>query len=65
MTYKTWRVFHGILALLLVAFAAWHAMDLGRHFNLAMSILIFLLTAGGILYAVVNLPLKYFIIGIN
>jgi len=49
MKYKTWRVFHGILALLLIAFAAWHAIDIGRHFNLAMSILISLLTTGGIL----------------
>lgn len=47
MTYKTWRVFHGILALLLVAVAAWHAMDLGRHFTLALSILIILMTTGG------------------
>jgi len=49
MKYKTWRVFHGILALLFIAFATWHAIDLGRHFNLAMSILITLLTTGGIL----------------
>ena len=49
MKYKTWRVFHGILALLLVAVAAWHAIDLGRHFNFAMSILILFLTTGGIL----------------
>ena len=46
MTYKTWRVFHGILALVFVAVAAWHAIDLGRHFNLAMSILITLMTTG-------------------
>ncbi len=49
MKYKTWRVFHGILALLFIAVAAWHAIDLGRHFNLSMSILISLLTTGEIL----------------
>jgi len=49
MKYKTWRVFHGILAVLFVAVAAWHAIDLGRHFNLSMSILISLLTTGGVL----------------
>jgi predicted ferric reductase len=47
MTYKAWRVFHGLLALLLVAVGAWHAIDLGRHFTLAMSILIILMTTGG------------------
>jgi len=49
MKYTTWRVFHGILAMLFVFVAAWHAMDLGRHVNLAMSILISMLAAGGFL----------------
>ncbi len=49
MKYKTWRVFHGILAMLFISIAAWHVIDLGRHSNLAMSILISMLTAGGIL----------------
>jgi predicted ferric reductase len=49
MKYKTWRVFHGILAMLFISTAAWHAIDLGRHSNLAMSIFISMLTAGGIL----------------
>lgn len=47
--YKTWRVFHGILAILFIFIAAWHVIDLGRHSNFAMSILISVLTAGGIL----------------
>lgn len=49
MRYKTWRVFHGILALLFIFIAAWHVIDLGRHSNPAMSILITILTAGGAL----------------
>ena len=49
MKYKTWRVFHGILAMLFISIAAWHVIDLGRHSNLTMSILISMLTAGGIL----------------
>jgi len=49
MKYKTWRVFHGILAVLFIAVAAWHAINLGRHFNLPLSILISLLTTGGVL----------------
>jgi predicted ferric reductase len=50
MKYKTWRVFHGILAVVFIAVASWHAIDLGRHFNLAMSILILFLTTGAILF---------------
>jgi len=49
MKYKTWRVFHGILAMLFLSVAAWHVIDLGRHSNLVMSIFISMLTAGGIL----------------
>lgn len=49
MKYKTWRVFHGILAMLFISAAAWHVIDLGRHSNLALSIFISMLTAGGIL----------------
>jgi predicted ferric reductase len=48
MTYKTWRRWHGILAVVFIAVAAWHAIDLGRHSNLAMSSLIVLLTAVGV-----------------
>jgi len=47
--YKTWRVFHGILAMLFISIAAWHVIDLGRHANLAMSIFISMLISGGIL----------------
>jgi len=49
MKYKTWRVFHGILAMLFISTAAWHVIDLGRHSNSAMSILISMLTAVGVL----------------
>ena len=48
MKYKTWRIFHGIVAILFISVAAWHVIDLGRHSNLAMSIFITLLTTGGI-----------------
>ena len=47
--YKSWRVLHGILAMLFVSIAVWHAIDLGRHASLAMSIVLSMLTAGGIL----------------
>jgi len=49
MNYKSWRVLHGILAILFVFTAVWHAIDLGRHASLLMSLLFCALTAGGIL----------------
>ncbi len=47
--HTTWRVFHGILAVLFIAAAAWHVIDLGRHSSLAVSIFITILSASGIL----------------
>ena len=47
--YTTWRIFHGILAVLFIAAATCHVIDLGRHSSLAMSIFITILTASGIL----------------
>lgn len=49
MSYKSWRLLHGILAILFVSTAVWHAIDLGRHASRSMSMLFCLLTAGGIL----------------
>ncbi len=46
--YKSWRVFHGILAIAFISAAAWHAIDLGRHADLAMSTYIILLAAFGV-----------------
>ena len=48
MEYKTWRVFHGIVAILFIFVAAWHVIALGRHSSLAMSIFITLLTTCGV-----------------
>lgn len=56
MTDNTWRRWHGILAVVFMAAGAWHAIDLGRHSSLAMSVLIILLTLAG-----VRLWLKNFI----
>ncbi len=58
MKYKTWRVFHGVLAILFVSIAAWHVIDLGRHSSLAMSILIGMLTAGGVFFLLRTYTLK-------
>ena len=48
MTYKTWRRWHGILAVVFIVAASWHAIDLGRHSSLAMSGLIILLSTVGV-----------------
>ncbi|BBO67913.1 hypothetical protein DSCA_18430 [Desulfosarcina alkanivorans] len=48
MTYRTWRRCHGILAVVFITAAAWHAVDLGRHSNLSMSGLIILLATVGV-----------------
>ena len=48
MTYRTWRRWHGILAMAVIIAAAWHAVDLGRHSSMAMSGLIVLLTTVGV-----------------
>ena len=58
MRYKTWRIFHGILAILFAAVAAWHAIDLGRHSSPAMSILIIALTVAGVLLLVITYTSK-------
>lgn len=49
MKYKTWKIFHGILAILFVSSATWHAIDLGRHTDLPMSIFMIILAASGAL----------------
>ncbi len=49
MKYKTWRLLHGILSALFISLATWHAVDLGRHTDRPMSILMIALAAGGVL----------------
>ena len=49
MKYKTWRTFHGTLAVFFIGIATWHAVDLGRHTDLAMSIYMIVLAVSGVL----------------
>lgn len=61
MKYQTWRTLHGVLALMSVASAGFHVVDLGRHINITMTVFIVLLLAGGIYlllknYVIKNLP---------
>lgn len=48
MKYRSWRLFHGILSICFIIIASWHAINLGRHIDLPMTILIIILAAGGI-----------------
>lgn len=48
MSYLTWRVFHGILSIAFITLATWHAIDLGRHTDKAMSVFMVIMAAGGV-----------------
>jgi len=39
ISYKTWKIFHGILSLGFIIVASWHAINLGRHMDKSMIIL--------------------------
>lgn len=49
MSYKTWRLIHGILSIIFIIVATWHATSLGRHTNIAMSVFMITMATGGIL----------------
>jgi predicted ferric reductase len=48
MKYTTWRVLHGILALLAIFSAVFHVVDLGRHMDVAMAVYIVIVAGGGV-----------------
>ncbi len=48
MKVKTWRIVHGILSMLFITLASWHATDMGRHTNLALSVYIIILATVGV-----------------
>ncbi|MFA6810377.1 MAG: ferric reductase-like transmembrane domain-containing protein [Desulfoplanes sp.] len=52
--YTTWRFFHAVLAILCIALATWHVVDLGRHATLAMSACAMLLSTAGILLTIIH-----------
>ncbi len=58
MQYKTWRVVHGMLAMVFAIIAAWHVINLGRHSTLVMSLFISMLTGGGVLFLLKTYMLK-------
>lgn len=44
---RTWRILHGALSTLFVAAATWHAIDLGRYADVAMSVTLIVFAAFG------------------
>lgn len=48
LKYRTWRILHGVLSVVFIALATWHAIDLGRHTDTFMSAWMILLAAGGV-----------------
>lgn len=44
MSYKTWKIFHGILSLVFIVLASYHTIEMGRHMSLPMISLIIVLT---------------------
>ncbi len=49
MKFSSWRLLHGILSIVFIIVASWHAIELGRHTDIAMSIFIILLSVSGVL----------------
>jgi predicted ferric reductase len=48
MSYKSWRILHGILSIAFVVFAVAHVLLLGRHVDSTVSVFVILLAAVGI-----------------
>lgn len=47
INYKTWKVFHGLISIVFIAISSWHAIELGRHTDRAISIFIVFLAITG------------------
>jgi len=43
--YKIWRIFHGLLSMAFIVTASWHAIDLGRHTDVSMSVFFILMAS--------------------
>ncbi len=49
LSYKTWRVIHGVFSIIFIILATIHATNLGRHMSTAMISLIYALATTGVL----------------
>jgi len=48
MKYRTWRTVHGVLSVVFIVLATWHAINLGRHTDVFMSAFMIVVAGGGI-----------------
>jgi len=48
LSYKTWRLIHGILSIAFIITATLHVLKLGRHIDKSLSVFIIILAAGGV-----------------
>ena len=49
LSYKAWRVVHGVLSVLFISLASWHVTNMGRHMDTAMSVLVIILAGIAVL----------------
>ncbi len=47
VSYKRWRVIHGLLSLVFIIIATWHSVDLGRHSNTSVSLFFIIMATVG------------------
>jgi predicted ferric reductase len=52
LDYRTWKWVHALLSVLLVVTASWHAIDLGRHTDAAVSLLVVALASAAVLMVI-------------
>jgi len=52
LDYRNWKLIHGLLSVLLVVTASWHAIDLGRHTDTALSLLVVALASTAVLVVI-------------
>ncbi|WP_200328303.1 ferric reductase-like transmembrane domain-containing protein [Thiocystis violacea] len=52
LDYRTWKLVHALLSILLMVTASWHAIALGRHTDAAMSLLVVALASTAVLVVI-------------
>ena len=48
MSYPAWKMFHGVLSMLFIIVATWHAIELGRHMDGMMTAFVVVLASTGV-----------------
>jgi predicted ferric reductase len=52
LDYRSWKRMHALLSILLAVTASWHAIDLGRHTDAAVSLLVVALASAAVLVVI-------------